>query len=101
MNLTRRLFLSRSALVTAAAATAASASDADAIPTLSSEAFASIAAWQTAQRRGNEIWDRYCAFTRNSPEKAAIYEEWKVAYEVTQDALSAMLCALHVEQVAS
>lgn len=99
MRITRRLFLSRSALVTAAVATAASASNADAVPTLSSDAFASIAAWQTAQRRANAIWQRYCTFTRACPERDAALQEWRAAYEVTEDALSEMLRALHVERV--
>ena len=93
--LTRRLFLRQTIAASTAISAGAAIGEAASFPLLSAAALASIAAWQAAQRRGNGIWSRYTANTCRSPESIAIYAEWQAAYEETQDALTAMLCALY------
>ncbi|MBZ9888930.1 hypothetical protein LB559_13355 [Mesorhizobium sp. BR1-1-3] len=94
--ITRRLFL-RQAAVASAAISAGSIGEGASLPTISAAGLAAIAAWQTALMVQNQIWDRYC-----STQDKAVYEnEWRPAYAVSNDALTAMLRALHVEQVRS
>ena len=92
----RRIFLRNAATASAVVASGSLGSSAS-LPTLSAGSLAAIAAWQTAQGAQNAIWNRYCATQDRS-----IYDgEWRPAYETAQDALTAMLIALHAEGIAS